>query len=250
MYIAMEYCIMSLNDAIKLKAQVFDRHQSSDEQLMDCMEYYITCELLLEILESVRYLHEDCKPPIIHRDLKPHNILIADDIRNGRFIKLCDLGLITVHEKLSQSHTIGVGTTKYMAPEVEKGRKYNTKADVYSISAIIEDLFDTDVNDNSNKYMETVWNDKYVRLLRIINETMKPIYEERPTCAQIIAKYKEWAIDMTVVTNDKIMFNEKLHQIRQRERELRSVDRDSEPEFWEIFYTFVCIKTNCLNITF
>ncbi|XP_054161077.1 uncharacterized protein LOC128959161 [Oppia nitens] len=143
-YIPMEYCLMSLKEAIKLKAQVFNR-QSSDEP-MDCMEYYITCEILLEVLECVRYLHE-LNPPVIHRDLKPDNILIANNGRNRRFIKLCDLGLITVHEMVSQSHTAGVGSPKYMAPEVISGRKYDTKADVYSISVIIEELFDTNVNE-------------------------------------------------------------------------------------------------------
>ncbi|XP_054169000.1 dual specificity protein kinase shkA-like [Oppia nitens] len=135
---------MSLKEAIKLKAQVFQR-QSSDEP-MDCMEYYITCEILLEVLECVRYLHE-LNPPVIHRDLKPDNILIANDIINGRFVKLCDLGLITVHEMVLQSHTGGVGTPKYMAPEVMSGRKYNTKADVYSIGVTIEKLFDFDINE-------------------------------------------------------------------------------------------------------
>ncbi|XP_054161078.1 uncharacterized protein LOC128959162 [Oppia nitens] len=240
-YIQMEYCLMSLKDGIKLKTQVFNRKQSLDEP-MDCMEYYITCEILLEVLECVRYLHE-LKPPVIHRDLKPDNILIADDIRNGRFIKLCDLGLITVHEMVSQSHTSGVGSPKYMAPEVISGRKYDTKADVYSISVIIEELFDTNVNDSRDKYIKHEWSNKYCKLLDVINESMKPIYDERPTCAEIIEQYNEWAIDSTVVTSD-IKIDEKLEKIKHKERELRSEDRDSEPEFWEIFYTFVNYKLN------
>ncbi|XP_054168976.1 uncharacterized protein LOC128966187 [Oppia nitens] len=126
---------MSLKEAIKLKAQVFGR-QSSDEP-MDCMEYYITCEILLEVLECVRCLHE-FNPPVIHRDLKPDNILIANDIINGRFVKLCDLGLITVHEMVSQSHTSGVGSPKYMAPEVISGRKYDTKADVIVLVLLLK----------------------------------------------------------------------------------------------------------------
>ncbi|XP_054161088.1 probable serine/threonine-protein kinase DDB_G0271682 [Oppia nitens] len=227
----MEYCLMSLKEAIKLKAQVFNR-QSSDEP-MDCMEYYITCELLLEVLECVRYLHE-LKPPVIHRDIKPDNILIADDIRNGRFIKLCDLGFITVHEMVSQSHTSGVGSPKYMAPEVISGRKYDTKADVYSISVIIEELFDTNVNDSRDKYIKHEWSNKYCKLLDVINESMKPIYDERPTCAEIIEQYNEWAIDSTVVTSD-IKIDEKLEKIKHKERELRSEDRDSDIERFYIY---------------
>ncbi|XP_054168778.1 putative mitogen-activated protein kinase kinase kinase 7-like [Oppia nitens] len=242
----MDYCIMSLKEAIKLKAQVFQR-QSSDEP-MDCMEYYITCEILLEVLECVRYLHE-LNPPVIHRDLKPDNILIAHVIRNGRFVKLCDLGLITVHEMVEQSHTSGVGSPKYMAPEVISGRKYDTKADVYSISVIIEELFDADVNDSRDKYILHEWSDKYCNLLNVIKHTMQPVYDDRPTCAQIIEQYNEWAIDSTVVTND-VEFNEKLQQIKHKEWKLRIENMDSEPELWQLFYTFVCIKTKYFNITF
>ncbi|XP_054161281.1 uncharacterized protein LOC128959358 [Oppia nitens] len=230
-YISMEYCLMNLKEAIKLKTQVFGR-QSSDEP-MDCMEYYITCELLLEVLECVRYLHE-LQPPVIHRDLKPDNILIADDIINGRFVKLCDLGLITVHEKVSQSHTSGVGSPKYMAPEVISGRKYDTKADVYSISVIIEELFDTDVNDSRDKYTKHEWSNKYCKLLDIIKHTMQPVYNERPTCAQIIEQYNEWAIDSKVVTND-VNYEQKLLEIKHKERELRSDDLDCEPNSRDMY---------------
>ncbi|XP_054168974.1 putative mitogen-activated protein kinase kinase kinase 7-like [Oppia nitens] len=217
---------MSLKEAIKLRAQVFGR-QSSDEP-MDCMEYYITCEILLEVLESVRYLHE-LNPPVIHRDLKPDNILIANDIINGRFVKLCDLGLLTVHEKLSQTNTAGVGTPYFMAPEVISGRKYNTKADVYSIGATIEKLFDIDINESRDKYISSAWSDKYKKLFDITISATKTLYAQRPTCAQIIEQYNEWAIDSTVVTND-VEFNEKLQQIKHKEWKLRIENMDSEPE--------------------
>ncbi|CAG2171090.1 unnamed protein product [Oppiella nova] len=84
---------------------------------MDCVEYFISCEIFRQILESVQYLHE-LDPQIIHRDLKPENILIAKNVRNGRFIKLCDFGLAVEHQKVSQSHTRNVGTFVYMAPEL------------------------------------------------------------------------------------------------------------------------------------
>ncbi|XP_054161083.1 uncharacterized protein LOC128959171 [Oppia nitens] len=209
---------------------------------MDCMEYYITCELLLEVLECVRYIHE-LNPPVIHRDLKPDNILIANDIRNGRFIKLCDLGLITIHDSLSQSHTSRVGTPNFIAPEVIGGRKYNTKADVYSIGATIEKLFEFDINESHDKYISSEWCDKYRQLFDITISATKTLYKERPTCAQIIERYNDWSIDKSIVTNDG-KFEEKLQQIKSKECELRSEDRDSEPKFWEIFYTFVNYKLN------
>ncbi len=106
--------------------------------------YYIASELLVEILESVDYLHSQ-KPSIIHRDLKPKNILITQGL-NDRFVKIADFGLATIHEFEEQSHTEGTGTLKYMAPEVVKYRKYDTKADIYSLGIIVQELFNFDIN--------------------------------------------------------------------------------------------------------
>ncbi|CAG2167728.1 unnamed protein product [Oppiella nova] len=118
LFIQMEFCSQNLKDILKDKPQVFGR-QSGDP--MNLVEYFISCEILRQILESVQYLHE-LNPQIIHRDLKPDNILIADIIRNGRFIKLCDFGLATVHEnsihnKTKYKHTPDAGDNRYMAPE-------------------------------------------------------------------------------------------------------------------------------------
>src|ERR1700753_4494791 len=81
-----------------------------------------------EILESVGYLHES-NPPIIHRDLKPHNILITEESRNGRFLKLCDFGLATFDSLTTVSHSVGKGTPKYMAPEVSSPKALGTGYD-------------------------------------------------------------------------------------------------------------------------
>ena len=139
-YISMEYCSQSLKSVLKIKGQVFERQSG---QPMDCIEYYISCEIMREMCECVQYLHSNA---IIHRDLKPDNILIAHNVINGRFVKLCDFGLIKVIEIQSQSNTLGVGTPKYMAPEIYRHKKYNTKVDVYSIGIIAQDLFDIDIN--------------------------------------------------------------------------------------------------------
>ncbi len=107
---------------------------------MDCVEYFISCEILRQILESVQYLHE-LNPQIIHRDLKPEHILIAEYVRNGRFIKLCGFGMAVEHLFVNQSHTRNVGTPKYMAPNLDQS-KNTTKADIYSLGILSMELFD------------------------------------------------------------------------------------------------------------
>ncbi|CAG2165278.1 unnamed protein product [Oppiella nova] len=83
-------------------------------------------------------------------DLKPDNILIADNILNGRFVKLCDFGLVTehnsrIHNLTDNKHSINVGTTKYRAPEVAHGKKYDHTSDIWGLALIGGDIFSLDV---------------------------------------------------------------------------------------------------------
>ncbi|CAG2173296.1 unnamed protein product [Oppiella nova] len=97
---------------------------------MNSIEFYISCHIFKEILECVQYLHE-LNPPVIHRDLKPDNILVAKTVRNGRFFKICDFGLATVHQ-----HSSDKGDLRYQAPEVGQGVVYNHMIDVYTLKCI------------------------------------------------------------------------------------------------------------------
>jgi len=138
----MDLCDNSLKNVLEVKANAFDRNGM---QAMNPLEYYISCEIFIEILEGVKYLHES-NPPIIHRDLNPANILITYNNTNNKFIKICDFGLATNHESTDMRHTSRLGTPKYQAPEVRQGPKYDCKADIYSLGLIGEELFDIDIN--------------------------------------------------------------------------------------------------------
>ncbi|CAG2166066.1 unnamed protein product, partial [Oppiella nova] len=146
-YIQMELCSDSLKNILQHKPQEFNRQFGEP---MNCYEYFISCEIFREILECVQYLHE-LNPQIIHRDLKPDNILIDRNGRNGRFVKLCDFGLATVHQKsihlfTSNKHTSGVGTLGYTAPEVLLSKTYDHKCDIYSVAIIGENIFEFDLS--------------------------------------------------------------------------------------------------------
>jgi serine/threonine protein kinase len=104
---------------------------------------------LTEIIECVNYLHGR---NVIHRDLKPANIFITNGT-NGRFVKLADFGLSVIHEDIGQSHTQESGTNKYMAPEVMRSRKYDTKVDIYSLGIIAEELFIFDTKSYANSHL-------------------------------------------------------------------------------------------------
>ncbi len=72
------------------------------------------------------------KKNVIHRDIKPGNIFINDF---GDF-KLGDFGIARQMESLT-TNLSRRGTGSYMAPEVEKGLKYNAKADLYSLGLVL-----------------------------------------------------------------------------------------------------------------
>ncbi|CAG2177509.1 unnamed protein product [Oppiella nova] len=117
----MELCSESLRNILKHKPKEFGR-QSGES--MNCYESFTETSN-----STIRRINELLR--IIHRDLKPHNILIDRNGRNGRFVKLCDFGLATLHDK--SKHTSDVGTIGFIAPEVVEGLKYNNKCDFTTV---------------------------------------------------------------------------------------------------------------------
>jgi len=92
-----------------------------------------------DIATAMKYLHGK---NIIHRDLKPTNIGFNSE---GQ-LKLFDFGLATkLHPKDRLSNGRykldgGIGTCRYMAPEVAAYEAYNELADVYSFSIVLWEI--------------------------------------------------------------------------------------------------------------
>ena len=91
-------------------------------------------KILLDAARGIKYLHSN---DILHRDIKPDNILVVsldeNNIVNG---KLTDFGSARNVNMMmtNMTFTKGVGTPKYMSPEVLNREKYKKPADVYTFS--------------------------------------------------------------------------------------------------------------------
>ncbi|CAG2170267.1 unnamed protein product [Oppiella nova] len=194
----MELCSNSLTKILEHKPQVFHR---KPEELMNSIEFYISCHIFKELLECVQYLHQ-LDPPVIHRDLKPDNILVAQNVTNGRYFKLGDFGLATVHDRnihsmTNNKHTGDVGDTRYQAPEVAYCAKYDHRVDIYSLSKIGEEIFGLNFNDKltNNEVLG-----KRVLKLQDLLQSMSyynwdhphkpgPHWTDRPECSQYGPKW-------------------------------------------------------------
>jgi serine/threonine protein kinase len=115
----------------------------SAHRTLTTVGYYIVSQILIQILKGVNYLH---KRNLIHRDLKPPNILLKKCYRKGLCAKIADFGIMVFHKCTGQSHTARQGQGHYMAKEVKEGKRYDTKADIYSVGVIFKELigFTTD----------------------------------------------------------------------------------------------------------
>ena len=110
----LEYCSMNLEKAIKSKT--FTKNQ--------------VVFAIYQIAEGMKYVHFR---KVIHRDLKPTNILVVSD----GTIKIGDFGISKLMTAEEQSMTKGLGTQKFMAPEIINEEEYDEKVDVYSFGVIV-----------------------------------------------------------------------------------------------------------------
>jgi len=74
-------------------------------------------------------------PKLIHRDLKSRNVLI--DAQAGA--KLSDFG-ISRNRSYTETMTAGVGTARWIAPEVILGGHYTEFADIYSFGVVLSEI--------------------------------------------------------------------------------------------------------------
>ena len=218
-HILMDYCFDNLKNVLPIKPIVFER---SENQAMNSIEYFISCEIFRQITEALNYLHSLKPKPLIHRDLKPANILIGMS-GNKRICKLADFGLSKFIEDSSASHTQGAGTHGYMAPEVATGQRYDHKADIYSLGMIALKLFDTSNNKpNEGKYLAKIFSSTISQKIeawdRLISDKMVTASRSRRMpCQEILMQIRKLGINKKSIPLNEL----KLYYKKSKENDLK-----------------------------
>ncbi|CAF4142487.1 unnamed protein product, partial [Rotaria magnacalcarata] len=100
-------------------------------------------EYAKQIVDGMKYLHEEAGEHIIHRDLKCSNILIFEhiyDVHNEndllqKTLKITDFGL--ARKQLQSSSVSTAGTFAWMSPECIRNTEFSTKSDVWSFGVLL-----------------------------------------------------------------------------------------------------------------
>ncbi|CAL9246465.1 unnamed protein product [Arabidopsis halleri] len=90
---------------------------------------------MLQLAAGLQVLREN---NIIHRDLKPQNLLLSTD-DNDAALKIADFGFARSLQPRGLAETL-CGSPLYMAPEIMQLQKYDAKADLWSVGAILFQL--------------------------------------------------------------------------------------------------------------
>jgi hypothetical protein len=90
-------------------------------------------EYTRQACEALQYVHDQ---QIVHRDIKPANLIDASDPTG---VVLVDFGVARQlgEEEQVDAGTVGIGTPRYMAPEVFAGGTVSARSDVFSLAATL-----------------------------------------------------------------------------------------------------------------
>ena len=148
----------------------------------------IALEILIQILETINYLHNELN--ICHRDIKLENFLVS--IENDKpIIKMIDFGLSCYIPENNLMNEI-VGSPYYQAPEILEGAYYSKMIDMWSTGILFYTMLlgypPFDGNDKEN-LQEHILYDK-INFNNIENK------ELRELCEGLLEKHPDFRLNV------------------------------------------------------
>ena len=146
--------------------------------------------ITLQICSGLKEIH---KAKLIHRDLTPDNIFIN---KNNNKVKIGDFSISKKLGFTNQYTNSQLGKHHYIAPEIEKGLKYNHKADIYALGCIIYELFtlneyyiDKRIDEKDCRIDTDIYNPKWQEIIDLL---LKEDYHERPDIEEVYNMIKDY----------------------------------------------------------
>ena len=199
-YIIKYYELFQENDSLNIMMDY-----AGEKNLKDFIENYknenelIPENIIINIIKQIcKGLYDIHKNNLIHRDLTPDNIFIDENTN----IKIGDFGISKILSISNKYFKTVIGKFHYLAPEIERGLKYNNKVDIYSLGCIIYELFtlneyylDKKIEEKDCKINLDLYNSKWQVIIDLL--TNKD-YHQRPDIEEII-----YLIQGSLFTNEE-----------------------------------------------
>ncbi|KAL9459413.1 hypothetical protein AB3S75_002753 [Citrus x aurantiifolia] len=137
---------------------------------------------------------------IIHRDLKPENILLSG-LDDNVMLKIADFGLSCTLYPGNYAEKV-CGSPLYMAPEVLQFQRYDEKADMWSVGAILFELLNGYPPFSGRNNVQLVRNINSCKHLPFSQLSVPALH---PDCVDMCLKL------LSANTVDRLSFNEFYH---------------------------------------
>ena len=170
-----QFIVMELVRGIEL-AELLKSRGSPGLPVEQCIAY------VQQTCEGLQYVHDQ---QIVHRDVKPQNLILGD-----KGVVLVDFGIARqIGDEDLDEGTVGIGTARFMAPEVFAGGRVSPRTDVFGVAATLWTL----IVGRPPRYadptrLSTVVPDVTVELERTIGAGLEMIPERRVASCAAFAK--------------------------------------------------------------